>query len=359
MNQVWLKRLFAIGMAMVMSMVMSFGVFALGNGAYLADTLTFYLNPDTGVTDDGGTKNSEIGEGMCRGAVHTKALIEVENGKTWVTMRMKLYSNISNIRFYTQNKAGGDYTQATFKVMAENSKDDSADLRFAVPSAGCYVRTKMYVAPMGRDVTFYWKADGSSAVAGNGDFIKTIKTAATSGGFADISDHWAKGAIEQVVKRQLFSGTSDTKFSPDAAMTRGMFVTVLGRLSGDTVNNYNSEKFKDVKQNEYYAKYIGWASAKGIVAGTTATTFAPDASISCEQMASIMVRYAKYKGTTLKTNGKVAYKASSVSKWAKSDVEKATKAGLLTKNNTNNYHFQSAATRADVASLIMNYINKK
>lgn len=359
MKKISMKKGFSIVMAMIVCCCMQVNAFALDDGVYTGDTLTYYLNPDTGKTDDGGTGNVEIGEGMCRSAVYEKALIEQQEGKTWITLRMLLYNHISDIRIYTQNSPKGDYTEAKYSVMAENAANGSGDMRFQVPSAECYVKTKMYVAPMGRDVCFYWKVDGSTAQRGNSDFVQTVKTDNSTKkgiGFTDVSSHWAKTDIEGVVAKKLFSGTSDTTFSPDTPMTRGMFVTVLGRLSGDDVTGYKSQKFKDVGASQYYAKYIGWANAKGIVSGVSETVFHPDASVTCEQAAAIMVKYMEMKGYTFKTNGTTP-KLETVSTWAKESVGKAGKAGLITNQNTNGYQFKSPATRADVASIIMNLVN--
>lgn len=350
-----LKKWISIMMAVTVCCLSSINVLAFSDGVYTADTLTHYLNPDTGKTDDGGTGNVEIGEGMCRSAVYERALVEHQNGKTWITLRMLLYSNIENIRIYTQDKPKGDYTQVQYALMSENSAEDSGDFRFETPSADCFIQTKMYVAPMGRDVCFYWKVDTSTMESGNLDFIKTIKAEKTSG-FTDISTHWAKADIESVVAKKLFSGISDTTFSPDTAMTRGMFVTVLGRLSGADVSGYSSVKFTDVNPSQYYAKYIAWANAEGLVSGISESMFNADAPVTCEQAAVILVKFAQKQGVSLKTNGAMP-QMNKVSSWAKKSVVKAGQGGLISKQNTNNYQFTSSATRADVTSMIMNYIN--
>jgi len=148
---------------------------ALDFGVYTASTTTNYLNPDTGVTEDGGTQNVELGEGMCRSAVGETALIEVDaDGNIYVTMRMLLYSNLSKIKFYTQAKSGGSYSAVKASITAEDAANDSADFRFKVPKAGCNVKTTMYVAPMGRDVTFFWNVNAGAAKAGSGDFVVNI-----------------------------------------------------------------------------------------------------------------------------------------------------------------------------------------
>ena len=118
--------------------------------------------------------------------------------------------------------------------------------------------------------------------------------------FTDIHNHWAADNILFAASRGLLSGTSDTTFSPNTGMTRGMFVTALGRLAGINSDSYKTGKFTDVKADAYYAPYVNWAAQNGIVEGVTATTFAPDTNINREQMAVIMANYAKSWATTFR-----------------------------------------------------------
>lgn len=148
---------------------------ALDFGVYTAPANTYYKNPETGVIEDGGSRDEELGEGMCRSAVGETALIEVDaNGNVYVTMRMLLYSNLSKIKFYVQDKPGGSYSQVKASITAEDSSNDSADFRMKMPRAGANVKTTMYVAPMGRDVTFFWNVSAGAAKSGSGDFAVNI-----------------------------------------------------------------------------------------------------------------------------------------------------------------------------------------
>ena len=117
--------------------------------------------------------------------------------------------------------------------------------------------------------------------------------------FTDIENHWAKDNILFAVSRGLLNGTSKTTFSPNTGMTRGMFVTALGRLAGINPDSYRTGKFTDVKADAYYAPYVNWAASKGIVSGTTDTTFAPDSQITREQMAVILKNYTAKLGYTI------------------------------------------------------------
>ena len=145
----------------------------------------------------------------------------------------------------------------------------------------------------------------------------------------DIHNHWAADNILFAASRGLLSGTSDTTFSPNTGMTRGMFVTALGRLAGINPDSYKTGKFTDVKADAYYAPYVNWAAQNGIVEGVTATTFAPDSNINREQMAVIMANYAKKLGYDLpKTLQAVTFADNAqISSWAKNAVRTMQQAG--------------------------------
>ncbi len=122
------------------------------------------------------------------------------------------------------------------------------------------------------------------------------KTGIDSSVFTDIANHWAKDDIAFVTQRGLFGGTAADKFSPNMPMTRGMFVTVLGRLANADVSGLDSGKFADVKTGSYYAPYVEWANKNNIISGTAADKFSPNTPITREQMAAIIANYSKFAG---------------------------------------------------------------
>lgn len=122
-------------------------------------TLTSYYNPETGDIDDGGTKNAEIGEGMVRGCVGDYALLEEKNGEKFLTMKLKLYSNIEDIRFEYKTSKKNEYKALKYTLIDIDKKNNTANLRLKLENQFTWIRTKMYVIPMGRDVLYYWRAD--------------------------------------------------------------------------------------------------------------------------------------------------------------------------------------------------------
>ena len=176
--------------------------------------------------------------------------------------------------------------------------------------------------------------------------------------FTDIENHWAKDNILFVVSRGLLNGTSETTFSPNTGMTRGMFVTALGRLAGVDPADYQSGKFTDVKADAYYAPYVNWAAKTGIVSGTTDTTFAPDTNINREQMAVIMKNYAVKLGYTVpKALEAVTFADNaSISSWAKEAVKSMQQAGILAGKTNNRFDPAGTATRAEVATVLRRFV---
>ena len=197
------------------------------------------------------------------------------------------------------------------------------------------------------------------AVEQGGSTTQPAQDTETDTGFSDVkSGAYYADAVAWAVEQGITTGTSDTTFSPDTGMTRGMFVTALGRLAGVDPADYQSGKFTDVKADAYYAPYVNWAAKTGIVSGTTDTTFAPDTNINREQMAVIMKNYAVKLGYTVpKALEAVTFADNaSISSWAKEAVESMQQAGILTGKNENKFDPKGTATRAEVATVLRRFV---
>ena len=135
--------------------------------------------------------------------------------------------------------------------------------------------------------------------------MTTLVFAATADKFTDITSHWAKSDITALVERGMFNGISDIAFDPEGTMSRAMVATVLYRYDGEKAVGTNA--FTDVPAGIWYADAAVWAVENGIIAGTTATTFAPNTAITREGLANALYSYAKYKdgsGTITNTTNK-------------------------------------------------------
>lgn len=181
---------------------------------------------------------------------------------------------------------------------------------------------------------------------------RIIVTTAPAPGFADSVNHWASGAIVFVTERGLFSGTSADKFSPNAAMTRGMLVTVLHRLE-NTPPVTTPSAFNDVEPGKYYASAVSWAAQNNIVTGM-GDGFRPETNISREQLAVILYRYAapEQAGGSLDNFPDHA----AVSSYAIDAMGWAVGSGLLAGDNKGNLNPGGNATRAEVATILQRFI---
>lgn len=197
---------------------------------------------------------------------------------------------------------------------------------------------------------------GGSSSGGSGN---TGNNGSSSTPFLDIRTHWAKSAIESAVAKGLFAGTSPTTFHPDQAMNRSMLVTVLYRMEKEPAAEGRGKSFVDVSAGAYYAKAVAWASDKGIVAGYSETQFGPEDTITREQLAVILNRYATYKGyNTSKTADLAAFQdADQISEWARVPVQWANVMKLLNGRTSTTLAPKGSATRAEVAKILVTFLD--
>lgn len=175
--------------------------------------------------------------------------------------------------------------------------------------------------------------------------------------FTDVRESdWFYDDVVFAYENGLFSGTSDTTFSPNTSMTRAMLVTVLYRLEGQPAVNGRSG-FSDVQYNGYYEDAVTWAADNGIVNGTSITTFSPNANVTREQMAAILYRYAQHKKyNTAASSGLNGFTDhASVSGYAAASLEWAVAEKLV--NGSNGKLMPTGnATRAQVAAILHRFV---
>ena len=172
--------------------------------------------------------------------------------------------------------------------------------------------------------------------------------------FSDITGHWAEKDILFATQRGIFSGTDHTHFTPNGQMTRGMFVTVLGRLAGAPHATANNITFIDVPLDAYYAPYVVWATENGIASGVCANTFAPNRPITRQEMAVMMYHFANQQGYTLPIHHQKATFSdqSQIRGWATDAVYTMQQAGILFGKQNNRFDPLGTATRAEVAAVL-------
>lgn len=180
--------------------------------------------------------------------------------------------------------------------------------------------------------------------------------------FADVSaNDWFHAAVKFVYEKGMMSGTAANAFSPNAATTRGMLVTILYRMEGEPEAKASS--FSDVSREMYYAKAVDWASQNGIVTGyggNETGTFGPDNSVTREQMAAILYRYSAKKGVDMTARGDLSgfTDQASISAYAQEPMTWAVGMGLVSGMGDGTVAPAGNATRAQVATILMRYLEK-
>ena len=267
---------------------------ALENSVCTAPANTYYLNPDTGVTDDGGSRD---------------------------------------------------------------------------PEADSYIRCDMYVIPMGRDVVYYINVSDDEAQAGSGDFVTTVdmsvdtsqtpSAGSSADRFTDLEGHWAKDYVASVVDRGLFNGTGDTTFSPETSMTRAMFVTAVGRISGVDTSAYTSGGFSDVNIDSWYGPYVAWASSNNLVNGVGGGLFDPDRAITQQELAVLLLRYSSFLGLDLSSDTEISLSnEADAASWAADAVKTLADAGLITDSDGGAFAPEQPASRAQVAAVLARFMDQ-
>ncbi len=174
--------------------------------------------------------------------------------------------------------------------------------------------------------------------------------------FDDVDDgDWFADAVRFVYENGMMNGTGDTTFAPDATTSRSMIVTILYRLEGEPVVD-DAMDFSDVAGDAWYTDAVRWAASEGIVGGYGDGLFGSDDPVTREQLATILYRYAVYKGYDVSigedTNLLSYTDFADLSEYAISAMQWACGAGIVNGTSESTLTPQGEATRAQVAVML-------
>ncbi len=179
--------------------------------------------------------------------------------------------------------------------------------------------------------------------------------------FTDVkSSDWFYTSVKYAVDHGMVSGTSATTFSPQGTMTRGQFLTILGRMDGYDASKEASVSISDVPGSQYYAEHSKWAVNQKLVALASGKLY-PDRNITREEMAVIMYNYINYKGAKLSDEKNAVTKFNdigTVSASAKDAVEYLRKVGMMAGDNKGNFNPSQSMTRAEGVTVFMRLSEK-
>lgn len=260
-----------------------------------------------------------------------------------------------------------DTEHGTVTVSPDKAKNGQIVTIIAKPDEGYKVKTITVTKENGGAVSISDKGEGVyTFTMPNSDVevkVTFVPVNVWVNPFVDVTEGvWYYDAVKYVNKNGLMAGTSANTFAPDMTTTRGMIVTILYRLEGspDIENEIWGYPFKDVDANDWYATAVYWARMNGIVAGYSNELFGPDDIITREQMATILYRYAQYKGydTTTKADLSKYTDAAQVGSWAADAIRWANAEGLVSGTSSTTLSPRGSATRSQAATILMRFCER-
>ena len=178
--------------------------------------------------------------------------------------------------------------------------------------------------------------------------------------FKDVpAGSWFEKAALWCSERGYITGTGEGTFSPNVALTRGMFVQILAKVDGVKLDGITYQgKFTDVKASDWFAKAVQWAVDNKLTGGTSDTTFSPNAPVTREQLATFFLAYAKFKGYDVNPRVDLAKytDADQISSWALDAVKWAVAEEIITGTSNTTISPKTSATRAQAAVIFMKFV---
>lgn len=280
---------------------------------------------------------------------------------------------------YYQSTGGGTVTPST-TVKTESAKNGSFTVSDKYASAGKTVKVtpkanEGYVVDQvtvtdknGNNITVTQNADGTYSFVMPAKAAQPVDVKVTfkeeeqvhvcpSEKYTDVNTAaWYHEGVDYAIKNGLMEGVGSNLFAPDATTTRAMVVTILYRLDGEPAVTKDI-KFGDVPAGTWYTDAVNWAADNGIVDGYGNGKFGPDDTITREQMAAILYRYASYKGYSVSDLANLTgyTDAASVSEWASTAMRWAVAEGLIEGTNATTLSPSGDSTRAQVATILMRF----
>lgn len=176
--------------------------------------------------------------------------------------------------------------------------------------------------------------------------------------FTDVKESdWFYKGVAYVVDKDIMSGVSENEFAPSGKLTRAMLVQMLYNMESRPACDAENA-FMDVPVGQWYTDAVIWANDAKIVSGMGEGLFAPNMEITREQMVAMLYNYAKYKGYDVTASADLSAFAdtASVSTWAQPAMQWAVAEGYISGMGDSQLAPQGTATRAEIASVIMRFM---
>ena len=317
-----------------------------------ASTGTINLNvPNLGVSTFE-TVQQEDGKRVLRFSLYNNSAAQLENSGR--TVKVGLFSDPECTMPIESQYASFCPVGATTRANgAEFTIDSTTDLAAIDQGA--------YAGQITMDLAAYAKSDPENYMENgeirSGGVTVDVTFIPEDWPFVDVTeDKWYYDAVAYVYQQGIMVGMSETTFEPNTTVNRAQVVQMLYNLEGQPQVSGDSG-FSDIRDDQWYAKAVAWASANDVVAGYEDGTFRPTRAVTREEFAQILYNYAKCKGYGLSASADLGKFPDSgqVSSWAETALGWANGNGLINGHDDGRLDPKGSTIRAQAASILMNF----
>lgn len=265
----------------------------------------------------------------------------------------------AGISYVVKSTGVGAYISSV-NGLAEFDKGANSGWQYSVNGTLPGVSISSYTLSGGENIVLFYTSDytaDSSTSTASTDKTKDIGEVKSYGDVGDVS--WFSSAVSFVSSKGIMGGTSETSFAPNESMSRAMLVTVLYRLEGKPTVTGGSG-FTDVQSGQWYSDAVSWANALGVISGYGNGLFGTGDSITRENLVMILYNYAKFKNYDVTKAGdlKVFSDAGQIGTKAYDALSWAYAEGLIMGLGNTEIAPDSSATRAQTALVLQRFCEK-
>ena len=317
-----------------------------------ASTGTINLNvPNLGVSTFE-TVQQEDGKRVLRFSLYNNSAAQLENSGR--TVKVGLFSD-------PECTMPIESQYASFSAVSTGTRANGAEFTIDSTTDLAAIDQGAYAGQITMDLAVYDKSDPENYMENgeirSGGIAVDVTFIPEDWPFVDVTeDKWYYDAVAYVYQQGIMVGMSETTFEPNTTVNRAQVVQMLYNLEGQPQVSGDSG-FSDIRDGQWYAKAVAWASANDVVAGYEDGTFRPTRAVTREEFAQILYNYAKFKGYDLSASADLGKFPDSgqVSSWAETALGWANGNGLINGHDDGRLDPKGSTIRAQAASILMNF----
>lgn len=317
-----------------------------------ASTGTINLNvPNLGVSTFE-TVQQEDGKRVLRFSLYNNSAAQLENSGR--TVKVGLFSD-------PECTTPIESQYASFSPVSTGTRANGAEFTIDSTTDLAAIDQGAYAGQITMDLAAYAKSDPENYMENgeirSGGITVDVTFIPEDWPFVDVTeDKWYYDAVAYVYQQGIMVGMSETTFEPNTTVNRAQVVQMLYNLEGQPQVSGDSG-FSDIRDDQWYAKAVAWASANDVVAGYEDGTFRPTRAVTREEFAQILYNYAKCKGYGLSASADLGKFPDSgqVSSWAETALGWANGNGLINGHDDGRLDPKGSTIRAQAASILMNF----